>query len=85
MKERAKNYEVIAIDEGQFFEDIAEFCEDLANNGKIVIVAALDGTFERKAFNKILDLIPLCEKVKKLTAVCYYCKMENASFTKRTV
>lgn len=38
-----------------------------------------------KAFNRILELIPLCEKVKKLTAVCWYCKKDNASFTKRTV
>ena len=38
-------YDVVAIDEGQFFGEIAEFCETLANAGKIVIVAALDATF----------------------------------------
>lgn len=27
---------------------LVEFCEDAANAGKVVIVAALDGTFERK-------------------------------------
>ena len=30
------------------FLDVVEFCEEMANEGKIVIVAALDGTFERK-------------------------------------
>ena len=30
------------------FPDIAEFCEEMANDGKTVIVAALDGTFQRK-------------------------------------
>lgn len=30
------------------FPDIAEFCEELANKGKTVIVAALDGTFQRQ-------------------------------------
>ena len=30
------------------FPDIVEFCEELANDGKTVIVAALDGTFQRK-------------------------------------
>lgn len=94
MIEEAANYDVIAIDEGQFFPDvfistlickIAQFCEKLANDGKIVLVAALDGSFERKPFNTILELIPLCEKVVKLTAVCWYCKQDNASFTKRTV
>uniref|UniRef100_A0A8C0VFG2 Thymidine kinase n=1 Tax=Cyanistes caeruleus TaxID=156563 RepID=A0A8C0VFG2_CYACU len=39
---------VIGIDEGQFFPDIVEFCETMANTGKTIIVAALDGTFQRK-------------------------------------
>lgn len=30
------------------FPDIVEFCETMANTGKTVIVAALDGTFQRK-------------------------------------
>jgi len=30
------------------FPDIVEFCEEMANDGKTVIVAALDGTFQRK-------------------------------------
>jgi thymidine kinase len=43
-----KDVEVIAIDEGQFFEDIVEFADRWANSGKIVVIAALDATFERK-------------------------------------
>lgn len=30
------------------FPDIVDFCETMANSGKTVIVAALDGTFQRK-------------------------------------
>lgn len=30
------------------FPDTVEFCEEMANLGKTVIVAALDGTFQRK-------------------------------------
>ena len=52
--------------------------------GKIVVVAALDGTFERKAFGNIISLIPLAEKVTKLCAVCVYCTNE-AAFTRRIV
>jgi thymidine kinase len=77
-----QNYQVIGIDEGQFFPDIL-VSEKLANQGKIVIIAALDSTFQRKPFNKICELIPLCEKVIKLNAVCTKC-FKNASFTKRT-
>lgn len=76
------DYDVIGIDEGQFFPDLLEFCEFAANEGKIVIVAALDGTFQRKAFGPVLDLVPLAESVTKLTAVCMVC-FQDAHFTKR--
>ena len=79
-----EEYDVIGIDEGQFFPDVATVCEQLANLDKVVLVAALDGTFERKAFGRIIDLIPLAEKVCKLSAVCVYCSQE-AAFTKRVV
>lgn len=75
-------YEVIAIDEGQFFPDISESVELFCNKGKIVIVAALDGTFERKPFGRILELIPIAEQIQKLSAVCFSCGMD-ASYTKR--
>lgn len=77
-----EKYDVIGIDEGQFFQDITIVAENLANKGKIIIIAALDGTFQRLPFNKICDLIPLCEKVIKLNAVCKKC-FGNASFSKR--
>ncbi|XP_036391492.1 thymidine kinase, cytosolic [Megalops cyprinoides] len=73
---------VIGIDEGQFFPDTVEFCEEMANRGKTVIVAALDGTFQRKAFGNILSLVPLAESVVKLNAVCMQCYKE-AAYTKR--
>merc|ERR1712141_383577 len=69
-------------DEGQFFPDIIEFAESMANNGKTVIVAALDGTYQRKGFANILELVPLAEHVIKLTAVCMIC-FEDGSYTKR--
>jgi thymidine kinase len=75
-------YDVIGIDEGQFFPDIVPFCENAANAGKTVIVAALDGTFQRLPFGHILELIPKAESVTKLTAVCMICRKE-AAFSKR--
>ena len=47
--------------------------------GKIIIVAALDGTFQRKAFGRILELVPLAEYVVKLSAVCMMCSNDAAS------
>ena len=37
------------------FPDIVEFSEEMASLGKIVIVAALDGTFQRKVVIILLE------------------------------
>jgi thymidine kinase len=75
-------YDVVGIDEGQFFPDLLHFVELWANLGKIVIVAALDGTFQRKPFGNVLSLVPLAESVTKLNSVCMMC-YADAPFTRR--
>lgn len=65
---------VILINEGQFFPDLEEFVKILLEKGKKIYVCGLDGDFERKKFGQILDLIPLCDKVTKLTSLCSICK-----------
>jgi len=66
--------DVILINEGQFFEDLYETVEKMLKNGKKIYICGLDGDFERKKFGQILDLIPLCDKVTKLTSLCNICK-----------
>ena len=39
--------DVIGIDEGQFYPDLADKVESFLRKDKIVIISALDGTFER--------------------------------------
>ena len=77
-----EDYDVVGIDEGQFFPDVVPWAEEMANTGKVVVVAALDGTFQRKPFGDILSLVPLAEEVTKLKAVCMNC-FEEAAFSKR--
>jgi len=70
-------YEIIVIDEAQFFNDLIQFCIPLVEKyNKTLIVAGLDGTFERKPFknNQLLELIPFADSVKKLNAYCQICK-----------
>ncbi|KAL3355065.1 hypothetical protein AABB24_019248 [Solanum stoloniferum] len=75
--------EVIGIDEAQFFEDLYDFCKEVADHdGKIVIVAGLDGDYLRRSFGSVLDVIPIADSVTKLTARCELCG-ERASFTLR--
>jgi thymidine kinase len=76
--------DVILINEGQFFDDLYEVVSDMLDNNKIIYVAGLDGDFERKKFGQILDLIPLSDKVTKLTSLCSQCKNgTNAIFSMR--
>jgi thymidine kinase len=47
-----------------FLGQVVEFCEMASLAGKIVIVSALGGTYQREGFNSILDLVPKAEKIK---------------------
>ena len=78
----AHSFDVIGVDEGQFFPDVVAFCEKWANEGKTVIVAALDGDFKRTPFGAVLGLVPIAEDVTKLSAVCHGCG-GDAAFTAR--
>jgi thymidine kinase len=82
VREEALLCDVIGIDEGQFFPDVVEFSEEMANLGKTIIVACLDGSFERKPFGRVVELLALAESVTKLTSVCMVCQA-NAAFSKR--
>lgn len=71
---KLRSSDIILINEGQFFEDLYNVVENMLENNKQVYVCGLDGDFERKKFGQILDLIPLCDKVTKLTSLCSQCK-----------
>lgn len=78
------NTQVIIINEGQFFDDLYITVVSLLSQGKKIYIGGLDGDFERKKFGQILDLIPMCDKVTKLTSLCSICKNGNAGiFSKR--
>jgi len=60
---------VIGIDESQFFPDLLKFVLKSEKDNKIVILAGLDGDFNRRPFGQILECIPLCDEVVKLNAI----------------
>lgn len=68
------NSKVILINEGQFFPDLLNFVNELLKYNKKIYICGLDGDFERKKFGQIIDLIPLCDKVEKLSSLCSICK-----------
>lgn len=76
-------YDVILINEGQFFQDIfntvIEWTEKLY---KIVYVCGLDGDSNREQFGDILKLIPYADDYEKLSSICELCGLK-APFTFR--
>jgi thymidine kinase len=66
--------EVILINEGQLFADLYIFVNEMLKKNKHIYICGLDGDFERMKFGQLLDLIPLCDKVTKLTSLCANCK-----------
>ncbi len=66
--------QVVAIDEGQFFDDeLVDVCNELAGRGLRVIVAGLDMNWKGEPFRPMPDLMAIAESVKKLQAVCVVC------------
>jgi thymidine kinase len=82
--EKIKTYDVIGIDEGQFFPDLVEVCEELALMKKTIIIAALNGDFRMEPFPVIANLIPKADKIKLLKAYCFNCH-KDANYSLRIV
>jgi thymidine kinase len=78
-------YQVVIIDEGQFFNDLYAYVTKWADKLPIhIVVAGLDGDSNRNPFGDMLRLVPHAETVERLTAFCAYCKDgTEAHFSKR--
>ena len=82
--ERIEPYDVFFINEGQFFSDLKFYVDYLVNRkNKKVYVCGLDGDFRREKFGTLLDIIPICDDIIKLKALCIKCKKNEAIFTHR--
>lgn len=81
--ETSKEFDVIGIDDCQFFgRELVTFCTIMANKyHKMVIVSGLDSDFKMDGFIHVLELIPKSEEVYKLKAMCLICKKKEASFS----
>lgn len=72
--EMSRSYEVIGIDEAQFFGiDLVEVCQQLADEGKRVIVSGLDQDYKGKPFDPIPQLLAVSEYITKNLAICVRC------------
>ena len=67
-------YDVIGIDEAQFFDDgLVEVCNKLAYRGIRVIVVGLDMDFKGVPFGTMPALCAIADEVTKVHAICVKC------------
>ncbi|CQH57969.1 thymidine kinase [Halobacterium hubeiense] len=66
--------EVVAIDEANFFPgELVEVCQNLASDGRRVVVSGTDQTFRGEPFDPIPQLMAVAEYVEKFQAICTQC------------
>jgi thymidine kinase len=83
-----KEADILVIEEAQFFDQLYDFVVDQVDNyDKHIILSGLDGDYQRQPFRcngnmDLLRLIPMSDKIIKLTAYCHQCLDETpAIFT----
>jgi thymidine kinase len=70
----SKDAQVVGIDEAQFFSsEIIDVCNELANNGKRVIVVGLDQDYKGVPFEPMPHLLSIAEYITKSLAICVEC------------
>lgn len=77
--------DVIGIDEANFFPpELVEIVEELASDGKRVVLAGLDQTYRGDPFEPVHELMAMAEYVEKFRAICAKCG-EPATRTQRII
>ena len=68
-----KTAKIIVLDEAQFFTDLKEHVLKYCKT-KSYIISSLDGDAQQNKFGQVWDLIPYCDSIKKLHALCEICE-----------
>ena len=70
---KGEDFDLVAIDEAQFFDEgLVGMCRSLSEKARVV-VAGLDLDAQSEPFGPMPALLALADKVVKLTAVCVQC------------
>jgi thymidine kinase len=85
LNELRDDTQVVAIDEGQFFDmGLVDVVNDLARGGRRVIIAGLDQDYTGKPFEPMPQLLSVAEFITKTHAICVKCG-STANYSQRTV
>ena len=67
------DYDIIAVDEAQFFNGLRSFVEMALSEDKYILLAGLDGDFKQNVFGEMWTVMPLADTITKLNALCMSC------------
>jgi len=77
--------QVVGVDEANFFgQDLASVANQLADQGKQVVIAGLDTDYMGRPFPPMPDLLTIAESITKTLAICMRCG-NPAKHTQRLV
>ena len=62
--------DTLFINEAQFFTGLKEFVVDRLQMNTTIYLFGLDGCSSQQKFGELLDLVPYCDSITKLTATC---------------
>lgn len=82
LAESVSDYDVIGIDECQFIYDLDEFVRFLIKQNKTVYMSGLLATSESVIFDPIKNVLPYCDEIVKLNAVCVECSNDIGNYTR---
>ena len=76
--------EIIMIEEGQFFSNLYLIIKQMLIDNKTIYISALNGDSNQELFGDIYKLIPICDNIEFLQALCLDCSDGTpAIFSKR--
>jgi thymidine kinase len=84
--DKYNNSSIIIIEEGQFFTSLYEIVKKMTDiDKKYVYITALNGDSNRELFGDIYKLLPLCDNIEFMQALCIICSDGTQGiYSKRT-
>jgi thymidine kinase len=74
IREGLNGEDVVAVDEANFFgRELVDVCQQLADDGRRVLVSGIDQTYRGEPFEPLPQLMAVAEYVDKLQAICSVC------------
>lgn len=76
--------DIIILEEGQFFTNLYNIIKQMLTDNKIIYISALNGDSNQELFGDIYKLMPICDNIEFLQALCLDCMDGTpAIFSKR--